>query len=470
MKTGSVAGESNRLELPTMILRIPRKSEIAGLSSPLGTIIELYHELGLVGEERNIAQVFLTGITRHLPRTYRRHLIPKGSSGSGKTTLVRIVLEAFRGDVEEYTRITGAGLDRKEGSMEHKILFIEQLDGSQPVQLRYLMTEGKLTILFADRNGVSSRREFDGGPVIMSTAVGTVSDPQLTNRVCTLEIDETEAQTERITHRKLENWTNIHRDQEDSALRLLQEIDKECTQLGSHIKEIKIPFAGQLEQVFPKTLPMRRGIDRLLSLVAAIAFLKAALEMRPQVKVKGQESVYVVALPEDLNDALYCLGEAFSDSLSNLTERYQEAYEALCNNSSASSKEMGRILQIHENTAREHLNELIANGLATRTQSKGIYRYQAQLKSRDSLQLKLHASYTETDLRNWFKQQFPNNDADLIIPEQTGFECLPVQGCFDSESSLGTVRQIERETGTNDEIVPNNASEDDNSRTVIQRQ
>jgi len=43
-------------------------------------------------------------------------------------------LRPFWSAVENYTRVTGAGLERKEGSLEGKILFLEQLEGSQPGQ------------------------------------------------------------------------------------------------------------------------------------------------------------------------------------------------------------------------------------------------------------------------------------------------------------------------------------------------
>jgi len=441
-----------------MTIQIPPESKIVGLSSPLSRIVELYHEMGLVGEERNIPQLFVTAITRHLPRKYRRHMFPRGSSGSGKTTLVSIVLSVFGSDVERYTRVTGASLERKKNTLNGKILFLEQVEGTTPEQLRYLVSEGKLRILYVDHNGVSRSCEVGGGPVIFSTVVGTVADPQLSNRISTLEIDESQQQTSNIIHQKLALWTNIQTQSGKDAFQELQHIDALCKQLGSRIKEIMIPFGSQLEGALPKILSMRRGVDRLLSLVAAIAFLKAALGMRPQ--VKEQNSIYVTALPEDLNDALYCLGETFSDSLRNFNGRYKEVYETLRNNSSASCKEIARNLQMGETTARDHLNSLLTEGLATRTRDKcGIYRYKATPQGIP--QLKLEVNYTESDLRNWVAQQFPSNTAHLTIPEEalTAFERpKPVQGRLPTDPNFATIQQTGQETGTNGEIVPDNTS------------
>ena len=419
----------HELELPPEdTIRIPSESQIPGLSPLLSYVIKQYHDTGLVGEERSIAQLFLTCITRHLPARYRRHVLSQGESGSGKTMLVRTVLKPFWNDVENYTRITGPGLDRRDGSLDGKILFLEQLEGSEPGQIKYLMTEGSLTILVADRDSsgrmVSHTHQVKGEPVVVSTLVGAVIDAQLLNRVSTLEIDESEEQTARITHHKLELWAKVQRKQ-SIAPNPMQLIDAKCWALGKHVAEINIPFAPQLEQGMPKILSMRRGTDRILSLVAAIAFVKAALGMRPQASVKDskfERGVYVIALPEDLSDALYCLGEAFSDSLTYFFGRSKQIYDELCKNNPASSRDIALVLKISQNRAREYLNSLVDLGYATKTKDKGVYRYEPKLH--DSSSLKLQATYTESELRQWFGQQFPKADAELVIPQEarTGFE------------------------------------------------
>ena len=406
---------------------IPSYPLIAGVSRPLGYIIKQYQEMGLVGEERNSANLSLSCFTRHLPAINRRHVIPEGASGSGKTTLTRTVLRPFWNDVEYYTRVTGAGLERRGISLEGKILYIEQLEGNQPDQLKYLMTGGNLTILSAERDSsgkiVATARQLDGEPVLVSTAVGTVVDPQLRNRASPLEIDESEEQTTRIMRNKLEHWANVHADDGESACSQIRLIDAKCKLLGQSVKEVKIPFAMQLEQGLPKVLSMRRGTDRLTSLIGADAFMKAALGFRPMVQLKEQVGryVYVVALPEDLIDALYCLGEAFADSLTGFLERARQVYEALQKNGGGSSSDMARVLILSQNRAREYLNYLVEQGYATKTYDKGTYQYAA--KPHDAPKLKLRASFTDSDLKQWFEKQFPDNNADLILPEnKTEFE------------------------------------------------
>jgi hypothetical protein len=429
----------------------------------LSDVVKQYQEMGLVGEERNIAQLFLTCMTRHLPAIYRRHAIPQGDSGSGKTELLRTVLAPFWSDVLNYTRVTGAGLERKRESLDGKILFLEQLEGSQPGQLKYLMTGGKLTILVADRDrSRESVFEQDGVAVVVSTLVGAMIDPQILNRASTLEIDESEAQTARIVHHKLEHWTNIHGEREEEpALEQIRRIDNQCKLLGPRVKEIKIPFALQLEQGLPKVLSMRRGADRFTSLVGADAFVKAAMGLRPLVIQKEQvgRNIYVIALPEDFQDAMYCLGEGFADSLTYFLARARQVDEALEKNGGGSSADVARVLGLSQNRAREYLNYLVKLDYATKTMTKGTYRYEAKPHDiHPQIQPQIQqVTYSESDLKHWFKQQFPNNDADLNIPKEakTGFESpRPVRGCVGFESDLNTAEQTGQETASDSKVVP----------------
>jgi predicted transcriptional regulator len=422
---------------------IPSAPLIAGVSRPLGYVIKKNQEMGVVGEERNGANISLSCFTRHLPAEdgNRRHVKPEGASGAGKTTLIKIVLDPFWHDVEYYTRFTGPGLERRGESLDGKILYIEQLEGNEPDQLKYLMTGGKLRILRAnrDRSGKVIDTAYDqlpGEPVVISTQVGMAVDPQLGNRFSSLEIDESEEQTARIIHSKLEHWVNVRGDYGESACAQIQLIDKCCKLLGQHVKEVKIPFAMQLEQSLPKALSMRRGTDQLTSLINADAFMNAALGFRPLVLLKKQVGryVYVVALPEDLNDALYILGDAFSDSLTGFLERARQVYEALQKNGGGTSRDIAKILMLSQNRAREYLNHLVEQDHATKTYEDGTYRYEA--KPHNTPKLKLQASFTETDLQHWFETQFPNNTADIIIPPdaKTGFK-----SCSAAQTGVGGI-------------------------------
>jgi len=459
----------HQLELPAReTVQVPSTSHIPGLSPLLSLVCKQYEGLGVVREERNVLQGWLTSETRIAPADYRRSVLFSGEPGAGKTKLARTILKPFWEYTENYSRITGAGLDRKEGSLDGKILFIEQFEGNEPGQLKLLMSEGSLTILTADRDSsgriVSHVHRVKGVPVVFSTAVGAVIDPQLMSRLSNLEIDESTEQTERIIHYKLERWTNIRKGQEDSFERTLRLIDEKCLELGQRLKEINIPFGAQLEQGLPKVLAMRRRLDQIVSLVTATAFVKAALGLRPLIKElepgPNGKDLHVIALPEDLTDALYCLGDAFSDSMTYFFKRQKQIDEELCKNPYSSAKDIAQALRMSQNRAREYLNSLVDQGCATKTKDKGIYRYDP--KPHDTATIKLQATYTEEQLLQWFKQQYPDNNAELTIPEgaKPGFKSPQlVQVPLGTELTLVTVQQNGQETGTNVQFVPDSASE-----------
>ncbi len=442
---------------------IPSEPLIEGLSHTLSYIVKQYQFAGLVGEERNIAQVFLTCETRHLPAKYRRHVIPQGETGAGKTTLARTILKPFRSDVESYTRMTGAGLDRKEESLDGKILFLEQLGVGEPTQLRFLMTEGELTILYAERDQsgriASKIHRIKGTPVFITTLIGAEIDPQLLSRVSTLEIDQSSEQTKRIINRKLEGWSTNSTEEEWKTLAPISWVDEKCKQLGPYVEAIKIPFAKQLSDGMPPLLSMRRGTDRILNLVAAIAFLKAALGLRPVVEMKlspGVRQVHIIALPEDLNDALYCLGDALTESVSYFFGRSKELYDFLSKkNDRATTKDAALALKMSQNRAREYLNVLVQLGHATKSKEKGTYYYEATLY--EAPHLELNAAFTYTDLEAWFASNYAPGSAELVIPPEsrtgfTGPSVVMVEPQAEPKSS--TIEGIVPEPSTIGQIVP----------------
>jgi hypothetical protein len=438
---------------------LPEQSPIPRLSRALGYVVKQYQLAGLVGEERNIAQLFLTAITRHLGSQYRRHAMPQGETGAGKTTLVRKVLAPFWHDVEQYTRLTGAGLDRKEESMDGKILFIEQIQGSEPSQLKFLMTEGQLSILVAERDKDSGRyisrtHRLKGMPVVITTLVGAEVDPQLLSRVSTLEIDQSEDQTKRIVKKKLERWEMVSIQAEFKVMGPISWIDGECRDLGRCVEDIKVPFARQLEEGLPSTLPMRRAVDRILSLVAAAAFLKAALGLRPLVELKtspGTRQIYVTALPEDLDDALYCLGNRLVESATYFFGRAKDVYDCLSSAASEmTSSAVAVQLKMSQNRAGEYLRLLMNLGHATRTRQGREYVYSAVLESKPRLEFK--ATLNETELWHWFRMNFGEGSAELVIPDAARQLLTP------SPSAVSVVSLSEKKEDTIEPIVPKEAT------------
>src|SRR2546425_205278 len=266
-------------------------SKIPGLSPVMSYIVNLYHRAyPIVGEAPNIAQIFCTAQTRHLPPQYRRHILPQGEWGMGKSTLLKTVLKPVWSDVRLFTRVTGPGLDRSTESLDGKILFIEQILQAEPMQLSFLMSEGELAILSVERDPeskrmVSKETRVKGMPVVASTLTGGQVEAQFLSRVSTLKVDESAEQTQRITEKKLGDWSNRQMGDPTLIAGPLTWIDRKCRDLGPNVREIKAPWASKLKagENIPNVPSMRRGLDKIANLVNAIAFIKAALNLRPAV-------------------------------------------------------------------------------------------------------------------------------------------------------------------------------------------
>src|SRR5579864_6803164 len=413
---------------------LPAVSPVEGLSPLLGYIVRLYQiAYGLVGEDRNVAHVFLTAETRHLQRKDRRHILPSGEWGVGKSKLLKTVLKPVWSDVELLTRLTGPGLDRETASYDGKILLLEQVVGREPVELSFLMSEGELAIRSAERDEktgkmVSKVNRVKGLPVVMSTLTGANVDSQFLSRVSTLAIDESDKQTQRIVKKKLEEWATVNRHDPTLAAGPVTSIDSKCRDLGPRVVQVVAPFATKLnvflpsetgQEGIPALKSMRRGMDKISSLVNAIAFVKASLHLRPVIRVKlakgVEDDVYVVALPEDLADAVYCLGaEQIIESSSYFFGRSKEIYNWLNESKeSKTSREVAVGLKLSQNRAREYLNTLVELGHATRNKVSGTFYYEAIAGSEP--QVKLETSFTDQELLEWFSKNF-HQEARLIIP------------------------------------------------------
>lgn len=448
-----------------------------GLCPLLGNVVLHYQKaFRLVGEERNIAHIFLSAVTRHLKPQYRRHVIPQGEWGVGKSTVLKKVLRPFWSDVELYTRLTGPGLDRRQESFDGKILLIEQFLEREPVELSFLMTEGELSILVAERDPktgqiISTNHHVRGMPVVVSTLTGARIGPQLLSRISMPKMDESEDQTRRIVRSKLEQRARVFREDPSTLYWPITWVDAKCRELGPYVAEVKMPFAEKLEQGIPPVLSMRRGVDKILNLVDAIAFVKAAVGLRPIVEMmnlpEGVKEAYVIALPEDVEDAVFCLGqEQLVDYARYFFGRSREIYDFLRIQTEARiAKDVAVALKLSQNRAREYLNTLVDLGHVTRSKTGREWFYEAIPGSEPRVELK--AEFSEQELEAWFNENFPLGSARLLLPEKNATPSI-VTVVSSVEPEIGTVKQIVPETATNPSTVPNLNQDDYTTVTTKQ--
>ena len=456
--------QHKQAKLPPKQIKIGIMSPVVGLSPLLGHLVCEYQKPtrekhALVGEGGNILQIFLAAETRYLPRHHRQHVVATGDTGLGKSELVRrvIMCPAIWRDVLHYTRITGPGLDRMQGSLDGKILFYEQLgEGQDPNQLKFAMTEGALRVLSSERSEsgkwVSSEHLVPGEPVLMSTCVPTQNlDRQLLNRTNPLTVDESDQQTRKILESKLLHSSKVIKRDESELNHLVEVIDEACKKLGPAVVDVKIPFAVSFLEKLPIAPQMRRAVDHLTNLISSIAFLKTAVGLRGYVQLKPSNpwQVYVVATPEDVTDALFCVGRNLADSVGYFVARSREVLSYIIEHPSEDPRQVARGLTppMSQNRSRELLNWLVEWGYATKERQGASFHYEAT--GRDLPQIDLKPSFSESDLESWIAQNFDVNEGEVIQPTLPVVLVVPE---FKLEPT--TISEIVAETPTIKPIVP----------------
>jgi len=377
----------------------------------------------------------------------------------GKSMLLKTVLKPFWADVRLFTRITGAGLDRSTEIFDGKILFIEQILQSEPMQLSFLMSEGELAILSVEddpqtKRKVSKETRVKGMPVVASTLTGGQVEAQFLSRVSTLRVDESKEQTGRITEKKLESWSKRQNGDPSLIAGPLTWIDRKCRELGPYVKEIKAPWASKLKAGvnIPNVPSMRRGLGKIANLVNAIAFVKAALNLRSAVVheiTKGVREFYIIAEPEDMADAVFILGsDQLLESVSYFFGKSKGIYDVLPSEGEGwTSRKVATELGISQNRAREYLNSLVDLNHATKDKVRGQFYYVKVLDSEPAINLSV--SMDEVELQAWYKDNFPEPEAKLIDPTPD----IEIVG-YPSKPESSTIERIVPDSPTIQPIVP----------------
>jgi len=277
----------------------------------------------LVGEDINVYLALLALASRlNLNKDFWvMGLVVQGESSSGKSYFLQNILRpfAYLNRVEEFTRFTGAYLERKfKGrNMDEVILAIYELQEDTPQQLHLSLSEGRLRVGLVDREtGSAIEYEFEGMPFLASTTPLESLRPDLRNRVIVTAIDESEEQTKRIL-----NFETSLASDGFKAYQLKKEAEEKARQFAAYFKKLQpaiviVPFAEKLyERLTFYSTKLRRDWKKLLALIQASALL-----FQHQRKTEERDGVRVIYA--DLRDLqnLLAVMPAFMSTLRNLTD------------------------------------------------------------------------------------------------------------------------------------------------------
>jgi hypothetical protein len=277
----------------------------------------------LVGEDVNVKLALLALASRlNLNRDFWvMGIVVQGESSAGKSYFVDNVLQPFRllKRVEEFTRFTGAFLERKfrGRNMDECILTIYELFENTPQQLHLTLSEGRLRVGIVDREtGEPVEYEFEGQPFLFSTTPLEGLRPDLRNRLIVTSVDESDEQTNRI----IEFQTRLAADAELAAA-LKQKQAEGAEAVAAWFKSLKpayvaVPWAEKLrEAVTFSSVKLRRDWRKFIALIQASALLFQ--HERQTFEKDGKR--FVVADRRDFENVLSVM-PAFKQTLQNVTE------------------------------------------------------------------------------------------------------------------------------------------------------
>jgi DNA-binding MarR family transcriptional regulator len=231
----------------------------------------------IAGEEKIVKLLYLAATSRLFPKTM--HTAIKGTSSGGKTEIRTQVLKFFPPEeVISFTAMSERALLYMSSPFEHKILSMGEAVNGQEVEfqdylLRELMSAGKLkypVVQKVEGELVTTVIEKDGPVAFMVTTTRNKLNPENETRMLSLEVDDSEEQTEAVLQKVASIEGHGRRDQsfDFTAWHDYQRW------LAAGDCEVEVPFADELAELIPpKAVRLRRDFGQVLCAIKAHALM-----------------------------------------------------------------------------------------------------------------------------------------------------------------------------------------------------
>ncbi len=372
----------------------PRKLTV-DRSDPLGFIKRNYLDRAIIGEDRNKQLLFLICCSTFTDNPLS--CIVKARSSAGKSWLVNRVLDLFRplGNVIEASRMTPAYLEnmanknrdpkpirtkeesdqeyvdrvkawksqRRTANLKKQIITIDELKGIQNAQApKLLISEKRLILRTVDINREPIELEVLGPPTIITTTTqAALEDAEFENRVLSIEVDESQEQTEAILESHAERFANPAEDLAQYAR------DQAILEFFNSLKHHKVanPFATLIRKEYPsKNIEARRDFPKLLALANVVTWLN---QKRRRTAKKGLE-LFIITDKADIDKVREIGLVALRESLAGYSEKEDTLLEIFKNELGATTGQSGleesknpyNYLTVHE--AAQKLRKKVRRG------------------------------------------------------------------------------------------------------------
>jgi hypothetical protein len=399
--------ERKPLELSEMLAgQAPISLEVKALAAAPDLLHKIKIDLDrfIVGEDENKLHLFLICLSSATAKP--SGAIITGEASSGKSTLLHAVTQYFA-NVDYFTRVTPASIDRLPGDLAGRILVVEELRGAEAAQpsIRVAISEGRLRLLTTDLDDKGRRTtrviERKGTPVFITTTTATAIDHETQARLDLISMDESEAQTKLVLGYEADQYSNSKPKAEPDAaignlLRSLQPFD------------VLVPFADIMAMQFPTdTLSARRDFRKLLQIMSTATFLhqhQRLLVKKRDDPIRG----WLVATPMDLRYALVIAGASLRQSLMGLPSRVLALLQYFQEGIYCTSRMMAGKAGISQRTARRWQQNLVRAGYLSVDETQKEHQFYLVEKARQALSLELPESVREWNpekLHSWLTEE-----------------------------------------------------------------
>ncbi len=288
----------------------------------LEEIIRDLETVGYTGEEMNKLLCYIAAISRKMDEPLS--VMIQSRSAAGKSCLQDTILSMLPDeDFIKYTRLTDQALFYKDGTLAHKILAIEELDGMNGAlySIRTIQSSGKITIAYTGKDPMTGKMKteentVEGPLMVFITTTATDIDGETASRFLFISIDESQEMTEKILVKQRESRT-----MEGFLNRMkTSDINRKHKAANRLLKPLKVvnPYANLLT-FSSKSLRARRDHTKYLNLIQAICCLFQYQRKIHTVDYNGESVEYINVTFNDILYANEIAGEVLGRTLDELS-------------------------------------------------------------------------------------------------------------------------------------------------------
>jgi hypothetical protein len=278
--------------------------------------------VGYNGEEMNKLLCYIAAVSRKTDDPLS--VMIQSRSAAGKSCLQDAILSLMpEEDTIKYTRLTDQALFYKDGTLAHKILAIEELDGMNGAMysIRTMQSSKKITVAYTGKDPMTGEMRtgentVEGPLMVFITTTAAEIDGETASRFLFITIDESREMTEKILVKQRQACTLqglMHR------LKGAEIIRKHKT-AGRLLQPVKVlnPYA-ELLTFTSKSLGGRRDHTKYLHLIQAICYLFQYQRKIHTVEYAGGTLEYINVTLQDIAHANRIADEVLSRSLDELS-------------------------------------------------------------------------------------------------------------------------------------------------------